>query len=121
MIKYLYVEGYKETCFHDIELSQTHEGFELSKGDYFLMNEKVFSLETPLNISVSIPNETTHFHVVLCKDQLTILQRKENEMYENIEDCIDLIAFFTLEPGYTSFMDADIYFKKVGPINESNQ
>lgn len=116
------VKGSQETRHHTLGLQKFEGGLYLTNGAYFVGGEKVFELTDTITIDIPKPEETTHYQIVICRAEIVVLERKDNEFFEDVENRIDLLAYYTYNPNvHSSFEQVEVNFVKVEIPDENNQ
>lgn len=108
MINNRIVKGSKNTTLHDFEMRTEGMNLIVSKGTYYQGGNVVYSSDEEVVFSVPVKSENTNFIL-----WLTISGFVLNEGYDVVDDLIDRLGWFKVEPNTSNLDAVEINFVKV--------
>lgn len=119
MFIYHNVAGSIGTSLHDFEISINGMELNISNGSYFIAGNEVFSSIDGATLTIPVSTEITHYEIWLTKSGVSILVRNESQDFDEINNSIDRLAWFSVPADELDLTNVEIHVVKVGAPNES--
>nr|WP_309099059.1 hypothetical protein [Fredinandcohnia onubensis] len=120
MIKEHIVEGSKDTSFHDFVITTNGMNLIVTNGSYFRRGNKIFSGINDALIQIPSPSQLTHYELWVTETGLVLKERTDTQVFDEVENPIDRLAWFSVPENCTSLEDVEVIFVKVVPSDASD-
>lgn len=113
MINEIIVRGSEQTSYHTFNVTQSGNVINIHPGSYFQQGNKVFELLEVTSINLVADAVNKHYQLWITPENIVLLERTDQEMFDEVENGIDMLLYYSIPANTTDFDSLEINFIKV--------